>query len=291
MKSNYSILITEKDPIVYLEHSVICMNDGMLTAINDKGFKKRLHPGTTLCLFLGAGTSITQSAGIFAATHDMYIFMGRGGCFIHSMWHSNRWQNPITLINQSKLHSCKKKRLRIAKKLIDLKFRKEEAHDSFRSQLDNVKDIKNLLTLEARWARQLYKQEALLVKQDFKRDQDSKKGINGSLSMLNNGLYTFSTAIIYAFGFHPSIGFIHGQSRRGGLAFDLADIFKYELSIKPSFREIEYKTTKEMIGIFSNKLKNRNRRLIREMIHVLRYINGDVDEEAVEDILDEYSRI
>lgn len=291
MNPDYTLLITEREPIVYIEHSKVHVKDDKLTVYREDGSVETIPVLTTLILMMGAGTSISQSAAIFCAQNNLFLSFARGGSYIHSIWQGGKWSPPEKIANQALLHKNKKERLRIAKKLIELKLKKELEDFSFMDELKSIKTIPKLLSFEANMAKKTYKYLALSNKIDkFKRDNKSKEGVNSKITLLNNALYSYCTAVIIAFGFHPSLGFLHGQTRRGGLSFDLADIFKYDLTLVPSF-DSEDESDKNLVMDFSYNLKKRRFRIIKEMIWVLRYINGEISDENVEDILDEYSRI
>lgn len=296
MHSDYTMLATEKEPIVYLEHSKVVLKDSRLVAYKDDGKIETIPPISTCLLLLGAGTSITQSAAIYCAQNNLFLCFARGGSYIHSVWQGGRWPAPEKLVQQCLLHSNEKDRLRIAKKLIYLKLKKEKFSDDVFENLEKINTVNKLLSFEAVQAKRTYKvlSQEFLENEDecskFVRDKNSHKGENGNLTLLNNALYSYCTAIIIQFGFSPSVGFVHGKTRRGGLSFDLADVFKYELTIKPSFANKKIKT-KDLIVNFSLSLKHNRYRIVKEMFHILKYINGEINDKIVEDILDEYNRL
>jgi CRISPR/Cas system-associated endonuclease Cas1 len=105
----YDLLVTEREPICYFEHSKIKMLDGSLTAIKKDGTKETIPANSTLLLFLGAGTSISQAAAIYCAKKNTYIAFARGGCYIHSVWQGSHWQDPQKIVLQcSRLHEVEK---------------------------------------------------------------------------------------------------------------------------------------------------------------------------------------
>lgn len=288
-------MATEREPIIYLEHAKVALKDERLVCYKDTGETETIPPITTLILLLGAGTSITHPAAIYCAQNNLYLCFARGGSYIHSVWQGGRWPPPEKLVKQCLQHSNKEDRLRIAKKLIYLKLKKENFGDVAES-IKEIKTVNKLLSFEAVQAKKTYKvlsqenAESESSVKKFVRDKNSKEEENGKLTLLNNALYSYCTAIILQFGFSPSVGFVHGQTRRGGLAFDLADIFKYELCMKPAFSKKKIKN-KDLIIEFSSALKKNRFRIVKEMFHVLKYINGEIDDQKVEEILDEHNRI
>lgn len=266
-KKPFDLLVTEKEPLLFFEKSIIRMDDGELVAFNKKG-RFVIQPASTLLLYLGAGTSITQEAAIFCALHDCFISFSRGGVYVHSVWHSGRWSDPQRVVNQCLLHSNDEKRLDVAKKLILKRMNKEFIDETTLNKIENVDSINQLLGYEANWAKNIYRKEAEISNIKFKRSFKGADSVNKRLNLLNNALYSIITSIIIATGLHPSVGFIHGKTRRGGLAFDLADIYKYDLTIKPAFRipdDMEYKK----IMMYLNKdLKKNNFKTIKEIVDI-----------------------
>lgn len=276
-KKPFDLLVTDKEPLLFFEKSIIRMDDGELVAFSKKT-RFVIQPSSTLLIYLGTGTSITQEAAIFCALHDCFIAFSRGGTYVHSVWHSGRWSDPTKLVNQSLLHKDEKKRIEIAKKLILKRTKKEFIDETTTQKIENVSSINELLGYEANWAKHIYKKEAQLAKISFKRDFKGTDKVNERLNLMNNALYSLVTSIIIASGFHPSIGFIHGQTRRGGLAFDIADIYKYELTIKPAFRMPENFDNKKIMIFLNNDLKSSNFKIIKEIINMcLKIGNGDFE--------------
>jgi len=289
IEENYDLLITEREPIRYFEHSKIKMIDGSLTAIKKDGTKEIIPANSTFLLFLGAGTSISQAAAIYCAKKNMYVAFARGGCYVHSIWQGSHWQDPQKIVLQCLRHNSEIERLHCAKKILELKFKNSLEDKEDIEKIQNIENINKLLSHEAVVSKKTYSKLKLQNNlNSFIRDKESTEGVNGRLTLLNNALYTFCTAVIIAYGFHPSVGFIHGKTRRGGLSFDIADIFKYDLTLNPAFRDLNL-TEKELIMNFSSSLKRNNFRKIKEILYVLKWINKEVSDVEVNNILNENS--
>jgi CRISPR-associated endonuclease Cas1 len=251
------------------------MHDGIMMAFS-RDERTQISPANHMLMFLGAGTSITQNAIIFAAQHNMHIATGRGGNYIHSYWMSGRWSSPEKIVKQCAIHSDETSRFKYAAEILKYRLLKEKADQSYFSRLSLVKNINELMALEANWARDLYRLERIMNSIDFKRDLESRQGINSRLTLLNNALYSVTTAVILNYGLHPSIGLIHGQTRRGGFSFDLADVFKYDLCINNSFkyRECDFKY---VMMKFSQQFKYNNYEILKEMIKICSWMSGEID--------------
>ncbi len=276
-KKPFDLLLTDKEPLLFFEKTIIKVDDGELVAFNKQG-RFVIQPASTIIIYLGSGTSITQEASIMCALHDCYISFARGGTYVHSVWHSGRWSDPSFLVNQAILHNDDTKRLIIAKNLILKRLGNESVSKDIVRKINNALTINELLGYEANWAKEIYRKEAEFSNIKFKRNFDGTDEVNKRLNLLNNALYSIVTSIILATGLHPSVGYIHGRKRRGGLAFDLADIYKLELTIKPAFRIPNNMSFKEIMYYFNNDLKDNNFKIIKEIVSICQKIGkGDTD--------------
>ena len=147
-KKLFDLLITDKEPILFLEKTIIKMDDGELVAFSRKA-RIVLQPASTLLIYLGAGTSITQEAAIFCALHDCFIAFSRGGVYVHSIWHSGRWSDPVTIVNQALMHSNEDDRLYVAKRLILKRVNNEFVDEDTTNKILTTTSINQLLGYEA----------------------------------------------------------------------------------------------------------------------------------------------
>ena len=267
----YDVLASEKEPLIYLEASIVKMDDGFFRVCSGKEGTRILAPSGVLVLMLGAGTSITQEAAIFASQNDMQIAFSRGRCNVHSVFMSGRYQDPLSICHQVRLIDTQK--LEIAKQLLKLRLvRNGDPQESIDDSLSQI-DLSALVAWEGRWAKTVYKKLSLKNKISFTRDFDAKDSVNSKLNILNNALYSICTAICLSCGVHPSVGFLHGYTRRGGLAFDLADIYKTELTMKIAFDE-KIKGGRQSMYELAKLLKSNNFEIIKKIIQVCLLIGG-----------------
>lgn len=272
MNRIYDFLTTEKEPFLYVEKSVVCMKDGFLTLLSGKDGKKVIPPASHLLMMLGAGTSITQEAVIFSAQHDMHIAFARGGSNIHSFFMEGRYQDPKRLVNQVK--NQEKYKFEIAKELMKIRFKLLNENKDEEVELCNNMD--QLILFEARWAKSLYRKYCIKYKvNNFKRDFDGVDLINKRLNILNNVLYSLCSAIILSCSLNPSIGFIHGYSRRGGFSFDLADLIKTKTVFDFAFSEKEDKTIRQLMYKTMSVLKKDNKKYIKLLVKICLLLGED----------------
>ena len=247
------------------------MDDGFLTVLSGKEGIRTIAPSGVLVLMLGAGTSITQEAAIFAAQNDMHLAFARGRCNVHSMFMSGRYQDPQTICNQVRLVDTQK--LDVAKQLLRLRLIRNNTVQAVIADAMSQIDLAALVAWEGRWAKTIYREFALRNKKTFSRDFDGKDSVNVKLNILNNALYSVCTAICLSCGLHPSVGFLHGYTRRGGLAFDLADIFKTELTLTVAF-DANINGGRDAMYALAKALKKDQFEVVKRMIKICLHIGG-----------------
>lgn len=260
MKKPFDFLLSDKEPFLYIERARISKVGGNLV-YEDKAGVKQVPVAAVASIFMGPGTSITRDASELCAQHDCYIVMSNGYCNIHSIWHTGRYSSPEWLAKQAKIFSTPKLKLTAAKLLVSNKLCRSGQILQSR-QVSKAKTIEEILGIEAAAARAKYKE--LASGNSFKREFING-GVNGNISLLNNMLYNYITLIILHLGLSPSMGFVHGTTRRGGLVFDIADIFKYEMCLLPSFLNKD-KTGKQLMFDLSQKIKQGRHAFTKEVI-------------------------
>lgn len=271
MKKPYDYLLTDKIPFFQVSQSFIMVDRGCIVSVSSIGEVTQIPVASLLVLCLGAGCSITSDAARLCAKHDCYIAYVRGGLNVHSIWHTGRYHDPKFIAKQAIMFSDPDKKLLTAKKLLKKRMLREGATEDILTKINSASDMYSLLSLEGVWARKVFSELRADYNVSFSRDHDTITGVNGKISLLNNLLYNYCTALVLSLGLSPSLGFVHGTTRRGGLVFDLADIFKYELCLKPAFESPNVSNQKAMYALSSKLRKNRGR-IAKEMISVIHEI-------------------
>lgn len=271
MKLPFDTLITDREPFLLIERSKIEVSGSHVTS-RDKEGVFNVPVASIHCLMLGNGTSITADAAAMCAKHNCYVAFIKGGMNAHSVWHCGRYSDPQNLVKQVHNHSDPIKRLNIAKELTKTRLR--YLSEPFKSlivgsDIDNCSNIQQLLGIEGSFARKTY---AILSSKfsetAFKRDQTSFLGTNSSLTIANNALYNFIATILISRGLSPSIGFLHGQSRRGGLVFDIADVFKHPLYFEEVFSGEYDGNASKLMRFISGKLSEKRKFWVKQIIEV-----------------------
>jgi CRISPR-associated endonuclease Cas1 len=282
-KKPYDFLASDKEPILYIEKARIRLKDGFLVSqsVDDEPFV--ITPGGTLILALGHGTSISHDAAIYSSLNDMQIAFIKGGCNVHSYFMSGRYQDPQSLVTQALLTMDSK--LEVAKAIMRFRILRSGWPAKLVDDCFGCDSTQDLIAFEGRWSKDIYRKFAMKNEGSFKRDFDGVDLVNMKLNILNNSLYSICSAICLSCGVHPSMGFIHGLTRRGGLAFDLADIYKEVTTLPIAFNSKISSGQKAMYEL-SNLLRKNNSKIIKEIIRIclaigngpLSHVESEIDD-------------
>ncbi|MFI8347651.1 type I-E CRISPR-associated endonuclease Cas1e [Streptomyces sp. NPDC085596] len=183
------------------------------------------------CVLLGPGTSITQPAlATFARHGTTVVCSGSGGVRCYSCTTSDalttRW-----LEAQVHQWSDPERRLATAQRMYLKRFNIAVPADT---------PLNKLRGLEGQRVKALYK---ILAQQHrigrFRRNYDpaawdDQDPVNLALSSANTCLYGIVHAAIVALGCSPALGFVH-QGKQHALVYDIADLYKAELTIPLAF--------------------------------------------------------
>lgn len=267
-----SIMLSQRPHMLYLEHARVMQKDGRvlyLTAGSEKldHFFNIPHNNTAF-LMLGKGTSITDSAARMLADANVMVgFCGSGGSPLFSgtdfTFLSPQEEYRPTEYMQAwmRMWLDDDLRLRVAKSFLKTRIEwTEEAWSkslpllknrvSFPSKdadkllvsLRSVSTTEALLSAEGHWAKAAYKALARGFNiADFTRqenpapDGSAMTMVNGMLNHGNYLAYGIAAVALHALGISFALPVLHGKTRRGGLVFDIADLFKDFTSMPLAF--------------------------------------------------------
>jgi CRISPR-associated protein Cas1 len=242
----------------------------------------------TSLLLLGKGTSVTDSAArLLASAGVMVCFCGSGGSPLHSAIepmlltpqseyrpteHMQKWVR-MWVDDAKRLSAAKhfqRRRLRLVEDIwaSNKELGKRGVHltdaelDGFEAGIRRATSVESLMGAEGDWAKALYRKLANGFGVDeFKRDAGVGKSGSGSgaaaaNSLLDHGNYVaygFAAVALHALGISFALPVVHGQTRRGGLVFDVADIFKDAVVMPLAFQMASNKASdkvfrSELIG-------------------------------------------
>jgi len=112
----------------------------------------------------------------------------------------------------------------------------QEIANTFECDIDKAKTIPELMGYEANLATKLYSRIAKNAGigwsgRDNSQTRNSKDDLNKMIDDGNYLSYGIAACAIYLTGLVPQMPVTHGATRKGGLVFDIADVFKDTLSL------------------------------------------------------------
>ncbi len=273
------MLPSHKNQVHYIEHAKIVKIDDKVAYTKDtkgKEFYFAIPYANTSVILLGPGTSITQLAIHHLASEGVMIaFTGGDGfpIFVGSLseyrpteycqkWLSN-WQDYQWKLRVAK--KFQKKRISLVNqmwnKIIDdyilIKNEVESVGEVFTEGLEIAKTKESILGYEANYAKSLYRILASHYNIKFKREPKLKGcSVNELIDSHNYYAYGISAGSLWILGIPHAFPILHGDTRRGALVFDVADIIKdaflLPVAFRSSFNNIEKeKHKKECLKILN----------------------------------------
>lgn len=269
-----SILHSKRANLYYLQHCRVLVNGGRVEYVTDEGRQSRywnIPIANTTSLLLGTGTSITQAAMRELAKAGVLVgFCGGGGTPLFAANEVDvevSWLTPQSEYRPTEYLQCwvrfwfdDQKRLEAARAFqlarlgrIELLWQTRSlkeagftvTSESLHSALTNHREaiasspsVTDLLTLEARLTKQLFKLAARAVNYgEFTR---SKRGTgtdpaNRFLDHGNYLAYGLAATATWVLGIPHGLAVLHGKTRRGGLVFDVADLVKDAVILPQAF--------------------------------------------------------
>ncbi len=264
-----AILHSKRANIYYLEKCRVVQKDGRVLYLTEAQEEKQywnIPIANTTCILLGTGTSITQAAVRMLASAGVLIgFSGSGGTPLIAA-NEIEWLSPQSeyrpteyiqgwmsfwFDEEKRLHAAKQfqqRRLeylqRVWSKDKDLKNEGFYVDDvdiqpvltQFFTKIEQSANVTDLLLVEARLTKSLYKIAANRTKQkDFVREHDSVDDANVFLNHGNYLAYGLAATTLWVLGIPHGFAVLHGKTRRGALVFDVADLIKDTLILPWAF--------------------------------------------------------
>jgi len=255
-----TILHSKRASLYYLEHCRVMQKDGRvlyLTEAKKENLYFNIPIANTTVILLGTGTSITQAAVRMLAQAGVLIgFCGGGGTPLY-MGNDIEWLTPQSeyrpteyLQGWLKFWFEDASRLKAAKTLQHARieylrkvWRKDRelalagfdikdpiitnALDAFINQIDSSKNTSDLMAIEAKLTKHLYKVAAQKTNvSGFVREREATDKANNFLNHGNYLVYGLAASTLWVLGIPHGFAVMHGKTRRGALVFDIADLVK-----------------------------------------------------------------
>lgn len=260
-----TILLSKRANIFYLDRAKVSVFNERVIYKKDNEeniLDYNIPDCNTSLLLLGQGTSITNSACRALSKSGVVIgFCGTGGTPLHCA-DDFTFFNPADEYRPTQyaqkfieIWFDENKRFEKAKKMQFMRLNKiekfynnknidiKEITTKFKKQLNESKNINNLLTAEAIFIKMIYKTLAEIFKiENYTKKSDIK--VNQFLLHGNYLMYGLGAVATHALGIPNCFALLHGKTRRGGLIFDIADLYKALNNLYLSFEMgVEPKTT------------------------------------------------
>ncbi|MEC5325098.1 type I-F CRISPR-associated endonuclease Cas1f [Aurantimonas sp. A3-2-R12] len=298
--------MTDREGALYLERARIHVDgDRVVYHIADDKHRREYNiPHVNLAvLFIGQGTSITQSAMRLLGEEGVHLAVtGSGGTPLHmggltaySSTHHFREMLPIYLDPSKSLLAAKAvmrertarmRRIGCSEAQKWLRSRDTSALNKtcarFEASLDACGDITQLLGFEGNFSKACYAgfsgMSGLSKEHSFRREagagtpdrisSDPVRLVNRLIDHGNYLCYGMAGAALWALGIPPHMSVFHGKTRAGGLVFDIADSFKDAMVLPIAFSLAKEKDEKEAEKIFRGRLINAfdDREILKEAI-------------------------
>lgn len=255
-----TILHSKRANLYYLEYCRVMQKDGRvlyLTEAKKENVYFNIPIANTTAILLGSGTSITQAAVRMLAQAGVLIgFCGGGGTPLY-MGNDIEWltshseYRPTEYLqgwmrfwfdDERRLHAAKtlqharieylrqtwRKDRELALAGFDMKNPViSDALDVFQANIDTATNTIDLLSIEAKLTKQLYKIAAQQNKMTgFVRKREGTDKANGFLNHGNYLAYGLAATTLWVLGIPHGFAVMHGKTRRGALVFDIADLIK-----------------------------------------------------------------
>lgn len=270
-----TILHSKRANLYYLQHCRVLVKGGRVSYVTDEGRESKywnIPIANTTSILLGTGTSITQAAMRELAKAGVLVgFCGGGGTPLFSATEVDidvAWLSPQSEYRPTeylqhwvrfwfdddlRLAAAKafqKSRLRTIstlwteeRGLRDAGFKcdtkaLQDAIAHHDAAIDTVENTTELLTLEARLTRTLYKLAVNATNYgDFTRAKRAS-GTDPANRFLDHGnylAYGLAATCCWVLGLPHGLAVLHGKTRRGGLVFDVADLIKDGVILPQAF--------------------------------------------------------
>lgn len=227
--------IPEKDrmSMIFIGMGQIDVRDGAFVVIDDvNGERMHIPVGSVACLLLEPGTRVSHAAVKLASVvGTLLIWVGDAGVRLYSAGQPGGARSD-KLLYQAQLALDEKLRLKVVRKMFELRFGEEPP---------SRRSVDQLRGMEGARVRKTYQ---LLAKQYGVKwrgrrydptQWDASDVANQCLSAATACLYGITEAAILAAGYAPAIGFLH-TGKPLSFVYDIADIVKFETVVPAAFR-------------------------------------------------------
>jgi CRISPR-associated protein Cas1 len=227
------IPIKDRVSMIFVGCGRIDIKDGAFVVVDEvNGERMHIPVGSVACIMLEPGTRVSHAAVKLAATTaTLLIWVGEAGVRLYSAGQPGGARSD-KLLYQAKLALDENLRLKVVRKMFELRFDEEPPARRSVDQLRGIEGTRVRKTYEL-----LAKQYKVTWNGRKYDPKDWEKGdvINRCISSATACLYGVTEAAILAAGYAPAIGFLH-TGKPLSFVYDIADILKFDTVVPIAFK-------------------------------------------------------
>lgn len=218
---------------LYVEHCRIDQ-EAKAIALHDKNGVIPVPCATLTTLMLGLGTSISHAAiRTLAENGCLVVWTGEEGVRLYAQG-LGETRSARRFLWQAGLCSDPRLRLRVVRRLYEMRFAEPVASDLTLQQLRGLEGVR----VREAYARVSRETGVPWSGRSFRRDRwNASDPVNRALSAANSCLYGVCQAAILSGGYSPALGFIH-TGKMLSFVYDVADLYKAEVTIPIAFQTV-----------------------------------------------------
>lgn len=226
------IPIKDRLSVLFIEKGQLDVLDGAFVVVDKNGVRTHIPVGGVACLMLEPGTRVSHAAVALAARVGcLLVWIGEAGVRFYAAGQPGG-ARADRLLYQAKLALDDAARLKVVRKMYELRFKEKPPERRSVEQLRGIEGVRvrkmyELLARQYRvpWKRRNYDH----------REWGSGDVPNRCLSSATACLYGICEAAILAAGYAPAVGFIH-TGKPQSFVYDIADIFKFDTVVPVAFK-------------------------------------------------------
>lgn len=226
------IPIKDRNSMIYLQYGQVDVIDGAFVLVDKNGIRTHIPVGSVACIMLEPGTRVSHAAVKLAATvGTLLVWVGEAGVRMYAAGQPGGARSD-KLLYQAKLALDESLRLKVVRKMFELRFGEEPPQRRSIDQLRGIEGARVRKTYEL-----LAKQHGVKWRGRRYDPKDWSAGdiTNQCISAATSCLYGITEAAILAAGYAPAIGFLH-TGKPLSFVYDIADILKFETVVPVAFQ-------------------------------------------------------
>ncbi|OGQ98397.1 MAG: subtype I-E CRISPR-associated endonuclease Cas1, partial [Deltaproteobacteria bacterium RIFOXYD12_FULL_55_16] len=226
------IPIKDRISVLFLERGQLDVLDGAFVLVDKNGVRTHIPVGGVACLMLEPGIRVSHAAVTLASRVGcLLVWVGEAGVRLYASGQPGG-ARADRLLYQAKLALDDAARLKVVRKMYELRFHEKPPEKRSVEQLRGIEGVR---------VRKMYELLARQYRVSWvRRNYDHTSWGSGDLpnrclSSATACMYGICEAAILAAGYAPAVGFIH-TGKPQSFVYDIGDIFKFETVVPVAFR-------------------------------------------------------